>query len=146
MCDVNWIRLAQPYMAIDARSFVPPPLTESSVHANNQDVLSAIVHKIAYVVAEWCVAASMSPEVNSIEHGDRVAEHAIEFDPDAAPCIGCGHVKNPAVPAYAGGWIIPSQWLITMAVELRDVFEIESHRPIVRNVNRAPLAVIEVRL
>src|SRR5207247_3308225 len=90
MCDVNCIRLAQPYMTIDARSFVPPPLTESSVHANNQDVLFAIVHKIAYVVAEWCVAACMSPEVNSIEHGDRVEEQEMEFDPVVAPCVGCG--------------------------------------------------------
>src|SRR2546430_5892399 len=77
MCDVNWIRLVQPYMAIDARSFVPPPLTESSVHANNQDVLSAIVHKIAYVVAEWCVAASMSPEVSDFVN--RSEEHTSEL-------------------------------------------------------------------
>src|SRR5437899_7743628 len=132
MCDVNWIRLAQPYMTIDARSFVPPPLTESSVRTNNQDVLSAIVHKIAYVVAEWCVAACMSPEVNSIEHGDRVAEHAIEFDPDAAPCIGCGHVKNPAVPACAGGWIISSHWLIYVAVVLWFVLEVECCCPVLR--------------
>src|SRR2546430_17544837 len=99
MCDVNWIRLAQPYMTIDARSFVPPPLTESSVRTNNQDVLSAIVHKIAYVVAEWSVAACMSPEVNSIENGDRDAEHPIEFDPHASPCIGYDNVKNQARPA-----------------------------------------------
>ena len=75
--------LVQPDVTVDARAFVKPALGFRRVHAHGDGVLAAEMHHVRDVLAERIVTALVMPHAPAVDPHRRVAEHAVERQPDA---------------------------------------------------------------
>src|SRR6185295_18228194 len=77
-------------------------------------------------------------------HG-RVAEHTVELDRDTASGVAGGNVEYAPVPADARRGIVAAERLASEVHELCAVLEWQLDRPVVRQIDRSPTAVVEPR-
>ncbi len=142
--DVQGIGFHQPDVAVDACALVKPAFVLGGIHAHHQNVFATVVGEVRYVVAEWRVAAQVASEIVPVERHDGVAEHAVEFDRQPPAEIARRDLKHPPIPSDAGCRVRPAQRLRAVADEAAFVLKRQFHGEIVRQVNRAPLASVEI--
>src|SRR5690348_555189 len=142
--NVQRIRFRQPDMPVNACSFVKPSLVLGRIRANNEHIFVAIVHEIGDVEAKWRVTAQISPEINSIEHDDGVAENAVKFQSDSPAEIALRDFKDAAVPADARFRIFPADRFESELIQSQVVYKRERYGEIMRKINLLPLAVIKL--
>src|SRR6187402_3578624 len=84
---VHRIGLHQPDVAIDARTFVEPAFAERGIDAYSELGRRIGIDEIGDVDTEGCVAAGIAGDGIAVHEDDRVAEHAVEFEEDAAATV-----------------------------------------------------------
>ncbi len=139
------IRFRQPHMPINSRALVEPAIAKAGVHAHHQKILPAVVEEVADVEAEGRVAVVVAPNEVSVEKHKRAAERAIELDGDAASAVLLGNVERAAVPADARLRISPPQRFVSVRLLFFVVHKRQLYRPVVRQIELAPLRVIKLR-
>src|SRR6185369_7248568 len=117
----------------------------AGVNAHGDDVAGAVVQVVGQVVAEAGIAALVAAEAVAVDPDDAVAEHAIELDGDAAAEVRLGDLEGAAIPADAVLGMIGTDGAKTVLAEFLVPLGIERQfdRPVVREVDGAPVAVIE---
>src|ERR1035441_764398 len=135
--------LVQPHVTIDAGAFVKPALHLRRIHTHGNSVLAAVMHYIRDVLAERIITAFVMPYAPSINPHRRVAEHTIESQPDAFAFVFLRQFKRAAIPGDAVRWILHAQRLETVTA-VRSPVERQFHRPIVRQIDGAPVGVGEL--
>src|SRR5215831_17722128 len=130
-------------MSIDACALVEPAIAEARIHANHQIVLSAVVQEISQLEAERRVAVVVAADEISVKEDECAAEGAIELDRDTSAIILGGNVERAAIPSNAGFGIAASERLVAVAVLFFIPHKGQLNRPVVRQVERAPLRVVE---
>ncbi len=143
---------AQPDVAVDAGAFVEPALAEGGVHAHGDDVPGAVVKHVAEVDLEAAVAAAVAADDVAVAEHDAVAEHAVEFQADPLAQVLRRNLQHAPVPADAGLRIGAAQRCVAMrgsrvfAIDQgggRVLARRQRHRPVVRQVDALPVAVVE---
>ena len=148
--EVHGVQLGQPDVAVDARALVEPAVAEAGVDAQGDDVPAAVVEEIAEVEAERRVAVVVPADEAAVDEQHDVAHRAVELDPDAAAAIAGGKLEGAPVPAHAGRREAAAQRLVAVrgqagvVVAAVVVDERQLHRPVVRQVQRAPAGVVEI--
>ena len=132
-------------MPVDARAFVEPAVALGGVHAHQQHVAPAGIGEIGDVEAERIVAADVAADVEAVEDDHGLAVGAVEFDGDALAGVGGGKFEDAAIPADAGGGVGAAQRIIALALERGIVLEGQLDGPIVGQIERLPVAVVEGR-
>lgn len=136
-------RLRQPDVAVDARAFVPPALGRGRVDAHGDDVAAAVVQVVGDVDAEARVAARLAMQEVAVDPDDAVAEHAVELERDAP--AACRRRERELAPVPADAVLRERAADRLRAVWRAAAFaERQFHRPVVRQIDAAPRAVLEV--
>src|SRR5262249_7485827 len=134
---------AEPQMAIDSGAFIEPAVAEAGVHANHEIVFFSVAKEVAQVETERRVAVVVAADEISVEKDESAAESPVEFEDDAAALVFFGDVESAAVPADAGFRISSAERLVTVAVLLFVAHERQLDSPVMRQVDVAPLRVVE---
>src|SRR6185503_8419131 len=80
---VNWMRLDEPHMAIDAGTFIEPAIALCSIDANQQHIPLAGIGESGYIEAEGIVTAAVAADVKAVEDNHGIAVRTIELDGEA---------------------------------------------------------------
>src|SRR3954469_7357801 len=131
-------------MAVDPRSLIKPTVTKTRVHADNQKILAAKVSEISHVERERSIAIVIAPDEIPVQKHQRAAKGSVEFDIDAPAGIFLGQIEGAPIPANASLRIAPPQWFVAMTLLLFIANERQLDRPVMRQVERAPLRIIEL--
>jgi len=134
----------EPGVAVDAGAFVEPAFLHGDVDAHGDDVFAAEVGIVGDVVAEAEVAAGLLAEVESVYPHTGGAEDAVEDQAQAPALIARGQRKGFPIPAHARLRETRPEGLVAVAVPGLSG-ERHLHAPVVREVELAPAAVVEVR-
>src|SRR5579859_2941591 len=130
-------------MPVYSCALIEPAVAKTRVHAHNQIVLSAKIGEVGYVEAEWSIAVVITPDKVSVQEYQRAAEGAIKQDAHAPAGIFFRKVERAAVPSNAGFRIAPPERFVAVALLLVVANEGQLHRPVVRQVERAPFRIIK---
>src|SRR5580698_1371226 len=133
-------------MPIDARAFVEPSVAKAGIDARDNIVLRAISEKIRQVEAEGRVAIVVAADEATVDEHNHVAKRAVELDCNAPSRVAGGNLELAPVPAHAALRIPPAQRLESVRSLLSIVNERQLHRPVVWQIERAPLRVVELGL
>ena len=146
LAQVQRIGLGQPHVAIDARALVEPAVAEAGVHARHDVVLRAVAQKVRQVEAERRVAVVVAADEAAVHKDQHVAEGAVELDRDAPAQVAGRNLELAPVPAHAGLRIAAAEGLVAVRFLLLVAHKGQLDRPVVRQVQRAPLGVVELGL
>ena len=141
--DGHRLGFIEPDVPVDARALVEPSLEPARVHARGNRVLFAKADEIRDVRPERIVAAFVMADEPAVDVNRRVAERAVELQPDALAAVRLRQVERPAIPADARRGKPGPDRLETVAHVPRRV-ERQLDRPVVRQVDRAPGGIIEI--
>src|SRR5579859_3827379 len=144
LCDVEGTGLYEPGMAINSSAFVEPAFVLSGVNSEDKNVFFAVTREVGDVETEWRVAARIAAEINSIEHHDRVSKDSVEFERKPAVGVARGNFEHAAIPADTGFGKVAANGLVSVVPEFGRVDKRKSNGEIVRQINRLPLAVVEI--
>ena len=144
MRDVDRTGLHEPDVAVDPGTFVEPPFVLGGVSAHHEHVSAAPGHQVGDVGMERCVPAEVASDEMTVQCDGRVTEHAVEFQRDPATLVAGWEREDPPVPSDAGRGIVAPQRMIAKVIEFLRLDVRQFDRPIVRQVHRAPTAVVEV--
>ena len=133
--DVQRRGLRQPHVAVDARALVPPALDVGGVDAHRQHVLATVVRHIADVEVEARVAAAVVADAMPVQPHFAAAEDAVELEPQLAAEVFGGEIEPLAVPGNAAR----AKAMADVPGRVIGLLD----EPVVREVQRAPRAVIE---
>jgi hypothetical protein len=146
------ISLGQPDVPVDSSSLVEPSVAEAGIHSEENIVLLAIHEKIGEVEAEGGVSIIVSPNETAIHPNQSIPEHAVKLDPDPSAHISCRNLELAPVPAHAVLRIATAYRLVAVRPQLTVaratvvMLEWKLHRPVVRQVQRAPCGIVELGL
>ncbi len=133
-------------MAIDARAFVEPAVAKAGIDARHNVVLRAIGEKVRQVEAEGRVAIVVAADEAAIDE-DRTSRNAPSNSTEMRrPASLGGNLELAAIPAHAALGIAPAERLVAVRVQLFIAHERQLHRPVVGQIERAPLRVVELGL
>ncbi len=135
----------QPYVPVEAGALVEPALAQRRVHPHRQRVAPPHRRQVGQVEAERGVAAEVLPHILAVEKHHGVAEHAVELHPHALAGRLGRQGEDVAVPAHAGGGVVAPQRLAAVRHQLPVLVEGQLHRPVVRQLDRLPAAVVVVQ-
>ncbi len=131
-------------MPINSCTFVEPAIAKAGVHAHDQEVLAAVVQKVGDVEAEGRITVVIASHEVSVHKHQRAAKGAIELDHGTAVCIFLRNVERAPVPAHAGLRIPPAQRFVAVRLQLVIVHKGQLDSPVVRQVERSPLRIVEL--
>src|SRR6185437_7845128 len=140
---MNRIGFDQPYVAIDSRAFIEPSVAGCCVNAYQQHVASAGRREVGEIEAEWIVSSTVSTDVEIVADHHRLAIRAIELDGDTFTFILGSQFEQTPIPTDAGSRVFLSQWIETLRPQRRIILERELDSPVMRQIQFAPLAVVE---
>ncbi len=146
--------LDQPDVAIEAGTLIGPGFAEADVATDDEDVRLARSGEVGDVDAEGGVAALVRSDDEAVEDDEAVARDTVEFECEAPPGILGRDRQHAAIPADAGRGPQPADRLEPLigagAIEIRarraELLERQIDRPVVRQVDRLPLLVVEARV
>src|ERR1035441_1740755 len=150
LADVHSIGFEQPDVPVDARALVKPAVSEAGVDAQNDVVLRAVGEEIRKIEAERDIAIVAAADEAAVDENQKIAEGAVELNPDAAANIARGDLEFAPVPLHAGFGIAAPQRLVTMrarriiSASRIVVNERKLHCPVVREMQRSPIGIVEV--
>src|SRR5690242_17965259 len=130
-------------MPIDTGAFVEPPVGRSGVDTNQQNITATRVGKVGHIEAKWVVTAAMPADVEAVKDDHRLPIGAVKFKRDTLALVGLIELKDTPVPTDTCLWIIAAQGVKSLACERRIVDEWQFNRPIVRQINRLPVTIVE---
>ena len=140
---MDGIGFDEPNVAINSRALVKPSVTLRRVHAHQQDILSAGIGEIGDIETERIVAAAVLADVETVEDHHGLAVSAVELKRNPLALVRLGHFEDSSVPADARGWVIAAQRIETLAKKRGVVGKRQLDGPIVRQIERFPVAVVE---
>src|ERR1700691_1096670 len=140
------IGLGQPHMAIDARALVKPSVAKAGVDARDNIVLRAIGQKVRQIETERRIAVVVATDEAAIDKDNHIAKRAVELNRNPLARVARRNLELAPVPTDAGLRITPSKRLESVRILLFIVNERQLHRPIVGQVEGAPLRVVELGL
>ena len=137
--QVQRVGLGEPHVAIDARALVKPTLTEGCIHPSYNAVGLVVDQEIRQVETERNVTILTAPDKAAIHENQHAAESSIELNRNAAATVAGGNFELTAIPAYAGLWVTLTDGLISgeFLFLVMDIGQLD--RPVVRQVQSAPL-------
>ena len=136
--------LVEPYVAVYSRSLVEPSFLDARIGADADEILAAVVQILRNIVCLSRIAALLMAEIKAVDPDLRVAENAVELQPDMLSIVLCRHIEGLPVPAHAGLRILESDGLVTVAVT-RFPRKRQVHDPVMRQIDPFPSARIELR-
>ena len=145
MPQMQRIRLRQPHMPVNPRAFVEPAIAKAGVHAHHQIILPAIIQKVRHVEVKRRVPVVVAPNEISVQKHQRAAKRAVKLHRDAPSLIFLRNIERPPVPAHARLRIPPPQRFVAVAVLLLVAHKRQLHRPVMRQIQFAPLRVVKLR-
>ena len=140
---VYGIGLDEPDVAVDARAFVKPAFFEGCVGFDGNYVVAAVIDVVGDVVLKIEVAALLVAEVEAVDPYLRIAEHALKQQRNLLAEVALRDVEVLAIPSDGVFGVSVTDSLVAVAVA-RVGGKWHFHRPIVRQVDVAPIAVVEV--
>ena len=99
--------------------------------------------KICDVEAERRVAVVVAADEAAVHEEQNIAKSAVELKIDAAAGIARRNLELLAVPAHAGLGIAAAERLVSVRLQRFIADERQFHRPVVRQIQCAPLRVVE---
>src|SRR5208337_1473758 len=82
-------------------------------------------------------------DVEAVEDHRGLAVGAVELERNPLALVRVGHFEDPPVPADARGRVIAAEWVEALAEKCGIVCERQLDGPIVRQIDRLPVAVVE---
>src|SRR5436305_5069742 len=143
-CKMQRVGLSQPNVAINPRALVEPSVAKAGVHADDQKILSAEVCEISEVETEWSVAVVVASDEVSIQKYERAAKGSVELHANTPPGVFFAKIERTPVPADARLRISAPERLIAMILLLFVAHEGQLYRPVMRQVQAAPLRIVEL--
>src|SRR5690348_4855203 len=131
--------LNEPDVTVESRALVEPPISKGGVHANHEVILFAIVEEIGDIEAEGSVAVVVAADKATVHKNERTAESPIELQHDPAALVAGGNIEHSAIPADAGFRLAAAKRFVTVRFLLFVPHKGQFHRPIMRQIQRAPL-------
>ena len=135
--------LVQPHMPVNPRALVKPALELARVHLHRHEILPAEPHDVRDVLAETVVAALVPRHQPAVHPHRRVAEHAVERQPDTLAGIFLRQLERPAIPADAV-LVKTRPHRLEPVARVRRWVERQFNRPVMRQIQRAPRRVVEL--
>ena len=136
--DVQRVALDQPDMAVDAGAFVPPAFLGVRVDAHRDAVhLVAVAQVGRDVDGAAVVAGPVAIHHDAVDPHRAVGRDAVELQLDVAAPVGLRQLQITPVPADASGAVALRRVLLTVEGVLDG--------PVVRQVQPAPVGVVELR-
>ncbi len=131
-------RLVQPYMAVDARTFVKPALLERGVGTDTNQILFSIIQVFRNVVHLRGIAAGLVSQIEAVYPKAGIAENTVELKIKVLAQILLRHGECLAIPSYRRFGIFIADSLIAMAVT--GFFGIRQiNNPVMGKIDRFPL-------
>src|SRR5579863_10395967 len=130
-------------MAVNPRAFIKPAVALGGIDSHEQHVALAEISEIRYVEAKGIVAAAVPSDVEAVEHDHGLAVRAIELDGDSLAGVLGTKVEHTPVPADTRGRIFAAQRVEAFVQQIRVVMVGQLNRPIVRQVEAPPVAIVE---
>ena len=132
----------QPDVAVNSRALVKPAFRFGGIHFHGDHVFPAAIRHVGDVIAEAAVTAFVVADEPAVDKNFAVAERAVEFQPEPFAGIFFWQFKGAAIPRHAVGGKSVAQRLEPVRA-VRGFIEGQLHRPIVRQIHRAPARVAE---
>src|SRR5271165_1375427 len=132
-------------MPINSRTFVKPSIAKAGVQARNQIVLATVVQKVRQIKTKRRVAIVIAAHEVTVQEDQRTAESTIELHDHTPPNVFLGNVEHAAIPTDAGLGMTATERFVTMRLQIFIVNKRQLDGPIVRQVQRAPFGVVELR-
>lgn len=141
-------------VAIESGTFVRPRFAKADVAAEDENILLAGLGEIGDVDTEGRIGTFVRSDDEAVEDDEAVARDAVEFERQAFARILRSDRDRAAIPAYARCGPHPAERFETLEctdmVGLRtgcaEPLEGEIDRPIMRQIDRLPAAVVELGL
>jgi len=146
LTQMKLVHLIEPDMPIDTGAFVKPAVAEAGVDAHHNVVLFAAVQITGEIKAKWRIAVVVAADEEAVDEDQHVAKGAVELNPDAAALVTGWHVEFATIPTDATFRIAATQRLVAVRLLLLIPDKGQLNGPVVRQVVRAPLRVVEARL
>ncbi len=108
--------LLEPHVAIDACTLVEPALLERGIGTDADEVVATIINIRCDVVNLCDIAAGFRTHVETVEPHLGVAEDAVEAQLEVLAEVLLADGEDLAIPAHAGGRILPADGLIAVGV------------------------------
>src|ERR1035438_5174027 len=99
-------------MAIDARALVVPSIPISGVDAHNDDVLPGVIKVVGKVESKRRITVVVASNVAAIDENKCASKCAVKVNANSTPCVRCGNIKAPAVPADGSLRILAAKRLV----------------------------------
>src|SRR5665213_3062407 len=149
--DVQWLCLCEPGMAVNPCSFVIPTFIERGVDSNGNDVAAAVLDVVRDVEAERRITAQVSADIETVEEQNRIPKYTVELDRDAHPFVGGRDIERPLVPTNARFGKVSTECFsfvgcVDRHIGIVDCHKWQLHRPVVREIDNAPGAVVKAVL
>ncbi len=153
--NMNGVGAREPDVAIDAGALVEPAFTERGIYADQQGVGLAVgVDEIGEIDRKRRITAVVLLDDIAIEDDRRLAEDTVEFQSRALAIDG--DIKDLAIPADAGFGKIAAERLEAVVGgrgpshrasgwRISDRARTAVRPPVVRQVERAPRLIVEIR-
>src|ERR1017187_2367986 len=138
------VGLREPHVTIDARTLVEPTVSKTRVHPRHDVVLLPIAQEICNVEAKWRVSIVVAADEAAIDKDQHAAKCAVKLDRNAAAQVAGRNVEFTAIPADAGFRVAAAEGFLPMGVQPLVAHKGQFDRPVVRQVKRAPLRVVEL--
>ena len=81
------VRLHQPDVAVNTRSFIKPAVALRRIHTNQQNISAAGNHEVGQIKTERIVSPAVSAQVKTVEHHHRLAVCSVKFYCDPFACV-----------------------------------------------------------
>ncbi len=137
------IGFGQPDVPVNPRALVEPSVAKAGIDACHDAILRSDCEKIRDVEAEGRVTVVVAADEAAVHEHQHVAKGPVELKIDATPRIARRNFELLPVPAHAGLRIAPSQRFVPVRLQRFIAHEGQLHRPVVRQIERAPFRVVE---
>src|ERR1700691_2749429 len=125
-------------MTVDSSTLVEPAVAKARVYAGHNAVLLADSEEVGDVESERRVAVIVAADEASVYKDEHVAKCAVELDRNAATGVAGRNVELAPVPSHTGFGIAAPQRLVSMRRKRVVPHKGQLHRPVVRQIPRAP--------
>src|SRR5881394_1691659 len=98
---MHGVHLRQPYVAIYARTFVEPAVTEAGIHSQDDVVPAAVIQEVGEIETERSVAIVVASDEATVHKHKHIAKGTIELDQNAAAEVARWNFELAPVPAHA---------------------------------------------
>ena len=116
---MNAVVLVQPYMAINARTFIEPAFILRCINSNNDRILFSIMQVIADIIRYTYITTFVIAEIKTIYPKGGITEYSVELNLETLAGIGPVNHEMFSIPADACFGISATYWFIAVRLYIK---------------------------